>query len=98
MQPRPRVARKLLVASFGVATMSYVASCGSTTTTATGDGGAQDGPAQDALAQDGKQPDVIDDFPVANLVAPDTGFQDTIDDFPVANLVAQPDASDSSSG
>ena len=84
--PRPRVARKLLVASVGVATMAYVgASCGGTT----------EGPSGGA---DAATADHVDDFPVANLVAPptdahdDTSAADALDDFPVANLVAPPDA------
>src|SRR4029077_7807860 len=55
--PRPPPGRKLLIASVGVATVSYVAlstSCGSSSTT-------------------GNPPppsDAADEFPVANLVAP----------------------------
>jgi hypothetical protein len=86
MPPHPRVARKLLIASIGVATMSYVATaCSSSSST---------GPAADA----GKG-DVVDDFPVANLAQfPDSQMRDTsapdvMDDFPVANLVVMPDAS-----
>jgi hypothetical protein len=72
--PRPPPGRKLLIASVGVATVSYVAlstSCGSSSTT-------------------GNVPppsDAADEFPVANLVAPPF---DAAEEFPVANLVAPP--------
>ena len=85
--PRPRVARKVLIASMGVATMTYVISCGSSGTTGHGDGGP------DAKA------DARDEFPVGNLAPRDAGPTDhaaptdhaTIDEFPVANLVVSPD-------
>lgn len=98
------MARKLLVASIGVATMTYVATtsllgaCGSSGKTSGGDSGAGDGQVSDAPQ--------MDDFPVANLaVMPDSsGMQDSpndtlqMDDFPVANLAVGPDAGFDSAG
>jgi len=61
MPPRPRHARKILVASMGVATMTYVIACGSSTSESS-DGGNEGA-------------STFDDGPVANLVArPDTGI------------------------
>jgi hypothetical protein len=97
MAPKRRVGRKLLVASIGVATMTYVGvNCGGSTTN---DGTDQADATPDTSA------DAVDDFPVANLVAPpldgandaqadapEDAPADAIDDFPVANLVPPPDA------
>jgi hypothetical protein len=87
-RPTPARPRKLLVASIGVATMTYVATtsfvsaCGGSTTPGPSDSG--------------KQQDAVEDFPVANLaVIPDAhGPNDAMqfDDFPVANLAVMPDA------
>ena len=91
------MARKLLVASIGVATMTYVAttslvtSCSSSSTQGKIDSGTSD---------------AVDDYPVANLaVMPDSsGMQDSpsdtlqVDDFPVANLAVIPDAGFDSAG
>jgi len=80
MPPRPRGARKLLVASIGVATMTYVpVSCGASVanlvaipTDSGTDSGTSD--ALDARPDSSRGRDVIDDFPVANLVTrPDSG-------------------------
>lgn len=81
---RPRKGRKLLVASLGVATMTYVGvQCGGTTTSNEDKADAKIEAAADAL----------DDFPVANLVGPpDVDVADALDDFPVANLAPPPDA------
>jgi hypothetical protein len=86
MLPRTnaRRGRKLLIASIGVATMSYVAtSCGTTTGPADGRADVMNdipvanlvAPPVDVQGQDGQPQDVQhhdtrDDFPVANLVAP----------------------------
>jgi hypothetical protein len=102
--PLPRRhGRKILVASLGVATMHYVISCGSSTTTSEGDGGG-DGSALDSPVgnlgptPDAHTNDTIDETPVANLVAADvshdTNSTDTIDETPVANLVVAPDSGD----
>ncbi len=91
MNVKPRVGKKVLVASVGVATMTYVAACGSTVITGE-DGGA------DAAAEG--SPDSGAETPVGNLALPDAhstdspsehATTDTIDEFPVANLVANPD-------
>lgn len=104
MTPRTRTPRKILVASLGVATMTYVmASCGGGEVVAN-----LVGPTPESGPPDGKA-DTRDEFPVANLVAipmdapadvtkdavgdtrgdsPRDAF--TIDEFPVANLVAIP--------
>ena len=68
MPVRARTSRKILVASMGVATMTYIVACGGNTES-TGDGGpAGDGPLDHAT---------IDEFPAGNLVArPDTGAPD----------------------
>ncbi len=101
----PGKPRKLLVASIGVATMTYVATtsllgaCSSSGKTGAGDSGAGDG----QQVSDAPQ---MDDFPVANLaVMPDSsGMQDSpndtlqMDDFPVANLAVVPDAGFDSAG
>jgi hypothetical protein len=83
---RPRKGRKLLVASLGVATMTYVGvQCGGSTTT---DKGTKADAKTEAASND-----ALDDFPVANLVAPpDVNVADVLDDFPVANLAPPPDA------
>ncbi len=81
MVPRRRIGRKLLVASLGVASVSYVA-CGSTdlssnTKDAGGDGIASDAPA--------------DNFVVGNLVGPADATIDRRpppEDAPVDQLVA----------
>jgi hypothetical protein len=73
---RPPAGRKLLIASVGVATVSYVAlstSCSSSSN-----------PAGNLVAPPS---DAADEFPVANLVAPPF---DAAEEFPVANLVAPP--------
>jgi hypothetical protein len=76
---RKRVSRKLLVASLGVAAVSYVA-CGRTDTVSTGgDGGVGDGATKDGQAFDQL---------VANLVVPP---QDATSEELVANLVAPPE-------
>jgi hypothetical protein len=99
LKPKTRAARKILVASMGVATATFAAtSCGNTSVgnlVAHFDGGPQDG----------AKSDTVDEFPMANLAVPvdvrtdtgssgdapaDGGTKDTIDDFPVANLVAHP--------
>jgi hypothetical protein len=76
--PRRRIGRKLLVASLGVASVSYVA-CGSSTGTSTfnePEGGTVDGSTNDQL--------------VGNLAVPDSNFRDTNppEDAPVDQLVA----------
>lgn len=88
MLPRPRKGRKLLVASLGVATMTYVGvQCGGSTSNG---GGEKTDAKSEATA------DAVDDFPVANLVAPPYDAKDDVadaqDDFPVANLVPPPDS------
>jgi len=90
---RARTSRKILVASMGVATVSYVISCGGAFTS------NEDG---------GSDANTVDEHPVANLAVRDAtpidhmmtneggsdgeppadSKPDTIDDFPVANLVA----------
>ncbi len=88
MPPRtPRTTRKLLVASIGVATMSYVVySCASTAN------------GNDAAADVQRDAVNMNDIPVANLVAPPVDAHDDtmqMEDIPVANLVAPPvDAAD----
>jgi len=98
---RPRQSRKILVASIGVATMSYVIACGGTETSSGGDSGT-DGATADRTTTDapvgnlGVMPeagtDTIDETPVANLVALPDAPNDTMDEFPVANLVVAPDS------
>jgi hypothetical protein len=103
---RPRQSRKILVASIGVATMSYVIACGGTETGSGGDSGG-DGAAADRTVTDApvgnlaapdvnsdRAADTFDDTPVANLVALPDASHDTMDEFPVANLVAVPDSGD----
>ncbi len=94
MRPPARVKpRKLLIASIGVASMTYVA----TTSLIAACGGSSSPGGTDS----GKGGDAVEDFPVANLVAPmdsrapgdSPNDSVQIDDFPVANLVAMPDAS-----
>ena len=85
--------RKLLIASIGVASMTYVAttslvtSCGGSTAASSQ---KDSGKGSDAAGG----ADAIDDFPVANLAvmpdAPNDSLQ--IDDFPVANLAVMPDS------
>jgi len=102
--PRPRTARKVLVASMGVASMTYVISCGGATTT--GEDGGPDAKIDTSdesfvgnLAGEGGIADhaTIDEQPVGNLGVLDTGLphdatvKDTLDEFPVANLVVSPD-------
>jgi hypothetical protein len=87
--PRPTTPhpRKLLVASIGVATMTYVAS----TTFVAACGGSTSPGARDS----GNAQDAVEDYPVANLaVIPDARPNDAMqmDDFPVANLAVMPDA------
>jgi hypothetical protein len=72
-----RVARKLLVASLGVASVSYVA-CGRTETPDGTDAGLADGSTKDSAL----------DRLVANLVAPP---EDARSEELVANLVAPPE-------
>ncbi len=92
-RPVPVKSRKLLVASLGVATMTYVA----TTTLLPACSSSSSG---SGTVDSGHASDAIDDFPVANLaVMPDTGMSEDaptdslqIDDFPVANLAVVPDA------
>ncbi len=97
-RPASAKSRKLLVASLGVASMTYVATttllpaCGGSTRASTfGDGLDASGAVNDSTA--------MDDYPVGNLAAPDTGPTEDapsdslqIDDFPVANLAVMPDA------
>ena len=91
MKVGKRHARKLLIASLGVAAVSYV-QCGGDTGTDTGvkkDAGADKQINNDVVAnlvapEDHVSPNDV----VANLVAPDVSFNDV-----VANLVA-PDAGD----
>jgi hypothetical protein len=90
MQVHPRTSRKILIASMGVASMTYAIACGGTSTS--GDGGP-DGTASDTGHPDRHTTDTIDEIPVANLVAhpPDASSDTpTVDEFPVANLVAHP--------
>jgi hypothetical protein len=95
MIPKHRKARKLLVASLGVATMTYVGvQCGGSTDDSSDGGVVQ--PGADAK-KDGVSADAVDDFPVANLVAPPVDaandkedVADAQDDLPVANLVPPP--------
>jgi hypothetical protein len=98
MPPRPRVGRKILIASIGVATLNYAGvSCGGSEVAPPGPGvdsgadqAADQAAADQAAADSTRGPDVIDDFPVANLVA----TPDVIEDRPVANLAVIPDAFD----
>jgi hypothetical protein len=88
MPPRPRVGRKILIASIGVATLNYAGiSCGGGETAGNLAPPPNDGAADRAVADSPHGHDAVDDFPVANLVAPPP---DAMDDFPVANLVAPP--------
>ena len=102
------MARKLLVASIGVATMTYVATtsllgaCGSSGKT--GGSGGDSGNTGDGQMSDSP---MVEEGPVANLaVMPDSsGMQPDspsdvmqVDDFPVANLAAMPDAGFDSAG
>jgi hypothetical protein len=87
--------RKLLVASIGVATVSYVACSNGDNTQNTGDAGKDSG--KDTAGQvDAPMDNQAMDAPVANLVAPPPpdANGDTTDsevfDAPVANLVAPP--------
>jgi hypothetical protein len=104
MTPRKRKGRKLLVASIGVAAVSYVA-CGGEDTS---DQKPKTDASSDVVANLVAPPDgddVITNDVVANLVAPpDTGADqqadqaadqtaDKLDLDVVANLVAPPDAS-----
>lgn len=83
MRPRIRHGRKLLVASLGVAAVSYVACGGNTTSNPT--------PSHPDAA------DVQNDFPVGNLAVPqpDAASEDVQQEFNpfdvVANLMAPPD-------
>ena len=72
MAPPSLKARKLLVASLGVATMSYLGtSCSSATSPDAGtDTGAEQAMGNLAVPPSDARPDTVDDFPVANLVAP----------------------------
>ena len=63
MKPRFRPGRKLLVASLGVAAISYVA-CGTETTSGNLAPPPGDGGGKDAIA------DVVDDFTSGNLAPP----------------------------
>jgi hypothetical protein len=80
--------RKLLVASIGVATMSYVAySCGNATNPTDAQSDSQ------ADAQSDSQADTqMNDVPVANLaLPPDAHAMDSgVDDMPIANLAIPP--------
>jgi len=96
MHPSPHKSRKLLVASLGVATMTYVA----TTTLLPACGGTTKGSAFGA-GDSGESSDVtvMDESPVGNLMGPQIDAPDDtptdslqIDDFPVANLAVMPDA------
>jgi hypothetical protein len=92
-RPAPTKSRKLLVASLGVASMTYVATTallpacgGSTRSSAFGNGGDDSGEVNDSTA--------TDDYPMGNLAIPQDAPSDAlqIDDFPVANLAVMPDA------
>jgi hypothetical protein len=88
MPPRPRVGRKILIASIGVATLNYAGiSCGGSETSGNLAPPPADGAADHAVADATHGHDAIEDFPVANLVAMPP---DAFDDMPVANLVAPP--------
>jgi hypothetical protein len=89
MPPRPRVGRKILIASIGVATLNYAGiSCGGGETTGNlvGPPPPNDGAADQAVADSSHGTDAVEDRPVANLAV----IPDVLDDFPVANLVAMP--------
>jgi hypothetical protein len=50
-------------------------------------------PPPDDASSDMRQPDVREEFPVANLVAPPVdAASDAVEDFPIANLVPPPDS------
>ena len=71
MLPRPRVGRKILIASIGVATLNYAGiSCGGGETSGNLVAPPADGAADQAVADSPHGHDAVDDFPVANLVAP----------------------------
>lgn len=71
MPPKQRKARKLLVATMGVATLSYLGSSCSSTTQPGGDAGGDAFVSGNLVAPPpDARPDTVDDFPVANLVAP----------------------------
>jgi hypothetical protein len=101
MTPRKRKGRKLLVASIGVAAVSYVA-CGGEDTS---DQKPKTDAGSDVVANLIAPPDSDTNDVVANLIAPpDTGADqeadqaadqtaDKLDLDVVANLVARPDAS-----
>ncbi|HMJ57169.1 MAG TPA: hypothetical protein VK540_34100 [Polyangiaceae bacterium] len=83
MEKTERKARKLLVASLGVATLSYVSAgqgCAPVANLVAGPGGLSD-------ADTNGHPNARPDVPIANLVPPPF---DVRRDFPVANLVAPP--------
>jgi hypothetical protein len=91
---RPRTSRKILVASVGVATMSYVISCGGTASDI-GEGGP-DGSAIDApnvgnevgnFLEAGSDGETVEGGGTDGMPG-DATLRDTIDEFPVANLVA----------
>jgi hypothetical protein len=91
MPPRPRVGRKVLIASIGVATLNYAGiSCGGAETSGNLAPPPADGAADQGVADATHGHDAVDDFPVANLVA----MPDVIEDRPVANLAAPPDVID----
>lgn len=84
-KPRPRIGRKLLVATIGVATVTYVA-CNDETSV----GNLMPYPQQDSS---------VSDSPVGNLVAPDVQNDVDQSDSPVGNLIAPPvDAGDAGDG
>jgi hypothetical protein len=106
MTPRKRKGRKLLVASIGVAAVSYVACGGSDTSDKSTQDAGSDVVANLIAPPDTGTDQVVNNDVVANLVAPpDTGSDQEADQESdqaadqvnlndvVANLVAPPDAS-----
>lgn len=100
MAARIRTSRKILVASLGVASVTYIVACGGQATTGGLEGGVQaeatdEFPVGNLAGSDATLRDVVDEHPVGNLGVPidAAGPSDhtTIDEFPVANLVVVPD-------
>ena len=79
-EPKKRIGRKLLVAAVGVATINYVAACGSSVSTESTDAGA-DAKIDSGISSGNLVPPDTGtpppDIGSGNLVPPDTGADDT---------------------